>query len=153
MMINMKAVDISRRRFLASGVAIASTLQLQRAAWALGLGADAQVCVLNAEQEVGPYYVADELLRASQVCRCLCASWCLTREVASHWRMRPSIFGTAMPWDCIRDLRSRIRWGLADQVGQGLAGRRRASIRIIPTNMEGLRRAWDLPRRIIQPTS
>ena len=67
MMINMKAVDISRRRFLASGVAIASTLQLQRAAWALGLGADAQVCVLNAEQEVGPYYVADELLRSDVV--------------------------------------------------------------------------------------
>jgi len=63
----MKTVDVSRRRFLASGVAIASTLQLQRTAWALGLGADAQVCVLNAEQEVGPYYVADELLRSDVV--------------------------------------------------------------------------------------
>ena len=61
------AVDVSRRRFMAAGFAIASTLQLQRAARALGLAADAPVCALNAEQEVGPYYVAGEMLRSDIV--------------------------------------------------------------------------------------
>jgi protocatechuate 3,4-dioxygenase beta subunit len=55
---------ISRRRFLASTAALATTLQLQRAARAAGLMADAQVCTLAAEQEVGPYYVANELIRS-----------------------------------------------------------------------------------------
>jgi hypothetical protein len=59
-----KAIEVSRRRFVASGVAIASALQLRHAARALGLTTDAQVCVLNAEQEVGPYYVAGEMLRS-----------------------------------------------------------------------------------------
>jgi len=55
---------VSRRRFVASGMALASTLQLQRAAWALGLGAEAEVCKLTPEQEVGPFYVANERLRS-----------------------------------------------------------------------------------------
>jgi protocatechuate 3,4-dioxygenase beta subunit len=59
----------TRRRFLtstlASTVAIATTLELQRAARALGFAANAEVCKLMAEQEVGPYYVPDEMLRSN----------------------------------------------------------------------------------------
>ena len=55
---------LSRRRFVLSSLGLASTWQLQRAAQALGLNAQATVCKLSAEQEVGPYYVAEELLRA-----------------------------------------------------------------------------------------
>jgi protocatechuate 3,4-dioxygenase beta subunit len=51
----------SRRRFVAGGLATA--LQLRSAARAAGFGRAAEVCRLAAEQEVGPYYVADELLR------------------------------------------------------------------------------------------
>jgi len=63
----INAVDVSRRRFMASAVAIASTLRLKRAARALGLSAAAGACALSAEQEVGPYYVADEMLRSDIV--------------------------------------------------------------------------------------
>jgi protocatechuate 3,4-dioxygenase beta subunit len=56
---------ISRRRFLTTSATLASTLQLQRAAHALGLIPQADVCRLAAEQEVGPYYVAGELLRSN----------------------------------------------------------------------------------------
>ncbi len=58
---------LSRRRFVASGIAIATTAKLQLAAQALGAKPDAEVCRLMAEQEVGPYYVADELLRSNVV--------------------------------------------------------------------------------------
>ena len=58
---------ISRRRFLTTTATLASTLQLQRAAHALGLIPQADVCKLAAEQEVGPYYVADELLRSNVI--------------------------------------------------------------------------------------
>lgn len=54
----------SRRRFVSSSLAVASIVQLRRAAQATGLGPKAAVCRLMAEQEVGPYYVADELLRS-----------------------------------------------------------------------------------------
>lgn len=57
--------SVSRRRFLANSIALASTLQLQRAASALGFAPQATVCKLFPEQEVGPYYVADELLRSN----------------------------------------------------------------------------------------
>jgi protocatechuate 3,4-dioxygenase beta subunit len=57
--------DTTRRRFLLSGVAVATTLQLQRAARAFGLEPGSDVCRLAAEQEEGPYYVADELLRSN----------------------------------------------------------------------------------------
>jgi protocatechuate 3,4-dioxygenase beta subunit len=53
----------TRRGFLTSTLAVATAVELQRAARALGLGADAEVCKLMAEQEVGPYYVAGEMLR------------------------------------------------------------------------------------------
>jgi protocatechuate 3,4-dioxygenase beta subunit len=55
--------SISRRRFVAASLAIATTAKLQRAAESLGVTPQATVCRLSPEQEVGPYYVADELLR------------------------------------------------------------------------------------------
>lgn len=55
---------VSRRRFLRSAVALATAWKLQRAARALGLADGAAVCNVAAEQEVGPYYVASELLRS-----------------------------------------------------------------------------------------
>jgi protocatechuate 3,4-dioxygenase beta subunit len=57
----------SRRRFVTTSLAAATTFQLQRAARAAGLGVKAEVCRLTAEQEVGPYYIADELLRTDIV--------------------------------------------------------------------------------------
>ena len=53
----------TRRSFLTSGIALATTLQLQHAAQALGLAYAPAVCQLTPEQEQGPYYVADELVR------------------------------------------------------------------------------------------
>jgi protocatechuate 3,4-dioxygenase beta subunit len=54
----------SRRDFLQRSVATAAAWKLQRAAWALGFPQGAPVCnTVAAEQEVGPYYVANELLR------------------------------------------------------------------------------------------
>ena len=61
---NKEHFVLSRRRFLISGVALATTIQLQHAARALGLAAESGACKLTAEQEVGPYYVAEELLRS-----------------------------------------------------------------------------------------
>ncbi|SNT24530.1 hypothetical protein SAMN05421770_10653 [Granulicella rosea] len=49
---------LSRRRFLASGLVTASALQIGRRALA------AETCVLTPEQEIGPFYVADELIRS-----------------------------------------------------------------------------------------
>ncbi|MFC6646081.1 intradiol ring-cleavage dioxygenase [Granulicella cerasi] len=57
-------MSFTRRRFIASAATLATTLQLQRAAHALGFSTAPDVCKLTPEQEVGPYYVADEMLRA-----------------------------------------------------------------------------------------
>jgi len=57
--------SVSRRRFLVSSATLATTFQLQRAALAMGLTANAEVCRLAAEQEEGPYYVAEDLVRAN----------------------------------------------------------------------------------------
>lgn len=57
----------SRRRFVTTGLAFATTVKLQRAAQAFGFAPTAEVCRLTSEQEVGPYYVADELLRSDMV--------------------------------------------------------------------------------------
>lgn len=57
----------SRRRFVTTSLAVATTVKLQRAGQALGLAPKAEVCRLTSEQEVGPYYVADELLRSDIV--------------------------------------------------------------------------------------
>ena len=46
-------VLFTRRRFLASSVTLASTWQLQRAAYAMGVSQDPGVCGLIAEQEQG----------------------------------------------------------------------------------------------------
>ncbi len=63
-MANEIGFDGSRRGFLRAGMAVATTMQLQRAAFALGLGGDAEVCRLMPEQEVGPFYIAGEKVRA-----------------------------------------------------------------------------------------
>jgi protocatechuate 3,4-dioxygenase beta subunit len=57
--------SLDRRRFLARSVALASTFQLQRAAFALGFAPSTEVCKLNPEQEVGPFYVRDEAIRSN----------------------------------------------------------------------------------------
>jgi protocatechuate 3,4-dioxygenase beta subunit len=55
---------VSRRSFLRASVGVAAAWELQRAGWALGFAPETAVCnTLASEQEVGPYYVADELLR------------------------------------------------------------------------------------------
>jgi len=58
---------LTRRRFIGSGLTIATMLRFQRAAQACGIGPSADICKLIPEQEVGPYYVADELLRSDIV--------------------------------------------------------------------------------------
>ncbi|MEP6917053.1 MAG: intradiol ring-cleavage dioxygenase [Acidobacteriota bacterium] len=55
---------MSRRMFIAAGVTLATTYQLQRAAGALGLSSTAEVCQLIAEQEIGPYYIDKEAIRS-----------------------------------------------------------------------------------------
>ena len=55
---------LTRRRFLSTTLTLAAALELRRAAFALGLSEDSAVCTLAPEQEVGPYYVADELIRS-----------------------------------------------------------------------------------------
>ena len=55
--------SLSRRSFVRGAVGLTSTLQLGRAAHALGFGQSPDVCTLEAEQEVGPYYVANEMIR------------------------------------------------------------------------------------------
>jgi protocatechuate 3,4-dioxygenase beta subunit len=60
--------DSTRRRFIQSSVTLAASLQLSavaRAANKIIPGAD--VCQLLPEQEVGPFYVADEILRSDIV--------------------------------------------------------------------------------------
>ncbi len=56
-------IGVSRRRFMRDSVVVATTWELQRAAFAMGFGASVPVCRLAAEQEVGPYYVPDEMVR------------------------------------------------------------------------------------------
>ena len=63
-LMNKEHFVFSCRRFLISGVAAATTTQLQHAPSALGLAAESGACKLAAEQQVGPYYVAEELLRS-----------------------------------------------------------------------------------------
>ncbi len=60
-----KSLNMTRRSFVGAGVAMATTLQLQQAARAFGLSAGPATCRLTAEQEIGPYYVADEIFRSA----------------------------------------------------------------------------------------
>jgi protocatechuate 3,4-dioxygenase beta subunit len=55
----------TRRRFVKTALTAATTLELQRAAVALGFSTHAEVCKLTAEQETGPFYLEDELLRSN----------------------------------------------------------------------------------------
>jgi protocatechuate 3,4-dioxygenase beta subunit len=55
---------LTRRSFLSTTLTLATALELRRAAFALGFSPDSAVCALMPEQEVGPYYIADELLRS-----------------------------------------------------------------------------------------
>jgi protocatechuate 3,4-dioxygenase beta subunit len=59
-----RRLDLSRRAFLHHGAGFAAAWKLQQAACALGFASEVAVCnTIAAEQEVGPYYVADELVR------------------------------------------------------------------------------------------
>lgn len=60
-------MTVSRRTFLHSNLALATAARLQHAAHAIGFLPDGEVCRLSPEQEQGPYYVADELLRSNIV--------------------------------------------------------------------------------------
>lgn len=60
-------LGFTRRRFITSGLTAVTMLQFQRAVMALGLGPKTDVCKLTPEQETGPFYVADELLRSDIV--------------------------------------------------------------------------------------
>ena len=55
---------LSRRTILRAGITSAAAWKLQRAAWALGFTArGSAVCNPTPEQTVGPYYIAEEMLR------------------------------------------------------------------------------------------
>jgi len=55
----------NRRSFLLRSAASAALWEFRRAAWAFGSPGASSLCSLVAEQEVGPYYVANELVRAN----------------------------------------------------------------------------------------
>ena len=57
----MTSTSVTRRRFLASSLATATALRFAPRAFAL----PGDACLLTAEQEVGPFYVADESLRSA----------------------------------------------------------------------------------------
>jgi protocatechuate 3,4-dioxygenase beta subunit len=54
----------TRRRFITQSASALTTAQLQSAARALGFQASTPVCQLTAEQEVGPFYIEGEMIRA-----------------------------------------------------------------------------------------
>jgi protocatechuate 3,4-dioxygenase beta subunit len=54
--------SFTRRRFLSTTLALGAALPLSKGAWAAQ--ADPALCKLSPEQEVGPYYLDDELLRS-----------------------------------------------------------------------------------------
>lgn len=58
---------LSRRCLVMSGLATTTTASLKRAASALGFSSEMQVCRLSPEQETGPYYITNELLRSDIV--------------------------------------------------------------------------------------
>jgi protocatechuate 3,4-dioxygenase beta subunit len=55
----------TRRRFVKTALSAATALELQRAAVAMGFSTHAEVCKLTAEQETGPFYLEDEMLRSN----------------------------------------------------------------------------------------
>ncbi len=59
----MERAGVSRSSFLRASVGVAAARELPRAAWALGFAREAPVCnTVAAEQEVGPYYVAEMIV-------------------------------------------------------------------------------------------
>ncbi len=64
---NENFLNMTRRRFMASSAALATTLHFQRSALASGWAPEEGVCRLIPQQEEGPYYVARELFRSSIV--------------------------------------------------------------------------------------
>ncbi len=62
--VRMTKMRLTRRGFIGAGLTLATAHQLQRIASACGFPSRADVCTLMAEQEVGPYYVASEMLRS-----------------------------------------------------------------------------------------
>ena len=60
----MTRARLTRRGFIGAGLTLATAHQLQKIATACGFPSRANVCTVMAEQEVGPYYVAGEMLRS-----------------------------------------------------------------------------------------
>jgi protocatechuate 3,4-dioxygenase beta subunit len=59
------STGVSRRGFVVGGFALAAATQLERVAHALGVPVQQlQACQLMPEQEIGPYYIADEMIRS-----------------------------------------------------------------------------------------
>ncbi|MDN7180502.1 intradiol ring-cleavage dioxygenase [Caballeronia sp. SEWSISQ10-4 2] len=56
---------IARRRFLSATLALGAVLRFPASAQAAGSTHSSGLCQLSAEQEVGPYYIEDELLRSN----------------------------------------------------------------------------------------
>ncbi|WP_053063998.1 intradiol ring-cleavage dioxygenase [Caballeronia mineralivorans] len=55
---------IARRRFLSTSLALGAALRFPASAQAAESTHSSGLCLLSAEQEVGPYYIEDELLRS-----------------------------------------------------------------------------------------
>jgi protocatechuate 3,4-dioxygenase beta subunit len=55
----------TRRRFMRTALTAATALDLDRAAVALGFWTQSAVCNLTPEQETGPFYLAEEMLRSN----------------------------------------------------------------------------------------
>src|SRR6202012_1667943 len=56
--------SLTRRYFMGAAVATAASLEMERAARALGMRSPVTACTLAPEQEQGPFYVSGEMLRA-----------------------------------------------------------------------------------------
>ena len=103
---NKEHFVLSRRGVLISGVAAATTIQLQHAPSALGLAAESGACKLAAEQEVGPYYVAEELLRSD-----ISEGEAWSASFASRCAARCAYLQTAPECSC-RSVALRCCWSL-----------------------------------------
>ena len=154
---NKEHFVFSCRRFLISGVAAATTTQLQHAPSALGLAAESGACKLAAEQEVGPYYVAEELLRSDisegEAWSASFASRCAAR--CAYLKALPN--AAVDLWHCellvsTPALRSRTPWvrvvpvvsAARHRVVHGLKVHRQASILNNPGE-------WDVRRKTTLP--
>jgi protocatechuate 3,4-dioxygenase beta subunit len=55
----------TRRRFVRNALTAATALELRQAAVALGFSTQSEMCKIIAEQETGPFYLQDEMLRSN----------------------------------------------------------------------------------------